>query len=428
MIRAVMRQWKLWCLPVCLVAAGCATSARVAPQRPPAEVPPARQPPISRESPAPVPAPAAPPAPALEPPKQPAADRELTALLSAMSLERRIAQRFACWVSGTEPGGRNEKLAREMGIGGIILNGTNVRSPQQVASLARSLQSAAWASCGVGLFVGVDQEGGRVTRLRFDGMSRFPPQFHWAAHKDERFVASAAYITNVEIREMGINMNFAPVLDVYPRADESVIGDRSFGADPQAVGRFGAQYIEAASRAGVVAVPKHFPGHGESDTDSHRLLPVVETTRAQLEARALAPFRAAIAAGAEAIMTAHVLYRDLDPELPATLSSRIVTDLLRGELGFKGIVVSDAIEMAALDRSFSIDSILRYAIKAGVDLILVGGRYEPEQLVALVKTMVESGQITPREIDEGVLRILRLKQKRGLLAPSAVQPEAAASR
>jgi beta-N-acetylhexosaminidase len=337
-----------------------------------------------------------------------------------MSLKRRIAQRFACWVSGTEPGGRNEKMVREVGVAGIILNATNARSPQQVAALAASLQSAAGP---VGLFVGVDQEGGRVTRLRFDGMSRLPPQYHWASHGDEGFVASAAYITNVEIREMGVNMNFAPVLDVYSKPDESVIGDRSFGADPQTVGRFGARYIEAASRAGVVAVAKHFPGHGESDTDSHRLLPVVGTSRAELERRALAPFREVIACGAEAIMTAHVLYTDLDPELPATLSHRIVTGLLRGEMGFDGVVVSDAIEMAALDRDYPIEKILGHAIKAGVDLILVGGRYEPADLVASVEALVERGDLSVQDIDQGVLRILRLKQKRGLLGP---QPQRAA--
>jgi len=340
-----------------------------------------------------------------------------------MSLEKRIAQRFVCWVAGTESAGRNEKLVAELGVGGVILNGDNVRSPRQVATLARSLQVAASAGAQpVGLFVAIDQEGGRVTRLRFDMMSRFPAQAYWGSHQDELFVAAAAYVTSVEIRELGINMNFAPVLDLYGRPDESVIGDRSFGPDPQTVGRLGARYVEAARRAGVVAVPKHFPGHGESEDDSHRSLPVVDTPRAQLEARALAPFRAAIDAGAEALMTAHVLYRDLDPDLPATLSRRIVTELLRGEMGFRGIVVSDAIEMAALERGYTIESVLKHAIKAGVDLILVGGRYEPADLVAAVKAMVERGEITPHEIDEGVLRTLRLKQKRGLLGRPEGEP------
>jgi beta-N-acetylhexosaminidase len=215
------------------------------------------------------------------------------------------------------------------------------------------------------------------------------------------------------------------VLDLYGRADETVIGDRSFGPDPASTGELGARYIEAAARAGIVAVPKHFPGHGESDTDSHRSLPVVETPRAVLEAGALVPFRAAIAAGADAVMTAHVLYRDLDPELPATLSHRIVTDLLRGEMGFRGVVISDALEMAALERGHTIDGILKLAIKAGVDVLLVGGRYEPADLVASVRGLVERGEITQQEIDEGVLRILELKRKRGLLEREPV-PETAA--
>ena len=410
MIGALMDRRLVHVLPALLLAAGCATkpAAPVLPVPPPA-------------SPAEPPAQQSPPSVAARPaaPEAAAGEREIAATLAAMSLERRIAQRFVCWIPGTEPGGRGEKLVRDVGIGGVILSATNVRSPQQVTALARALQAAAAAGTpAIGLFVGVDQEGGRVARLRFDAMSRFPAPFHWAAHQDERFVSSAAYITSVEIREMGINMNFAPVLDVYAKPDESVIGDRSFGADAEAVGRFGARYIEAAARAGIVAVPKHFPGHGESEADSHRTLPIVETSRAQLEARALAPFRAAIAAGAEAIMTAHVLYRDLDPELPATLSRRIVTGLLRTDMGFGGIVVSDAIEMAALERGYAVEAILRNAIKAGVDVILVGGKYEPAELVAGVKTLVDRGELTAQEIDEGVLRILRLKQKRGLLVPA----------
>lgn len=410
-----MRQGMLSVLPLLLVMAGCASAPSPPRPGPAPEVRPAE--------PAPAPPAAETVTVTVAAPQPSAAERELDAVLASMSLERRIAQRFACWVSGTEAGGRNERLIRELGLGGVILNTTNVRSPQQVAVLVRSLQAAALTSVpAVGLFVGVDQEGGRVTRLRFDGMSRFPPQFAWALHQDERFVASAAYITNLEIREMGVNMNFAPVLDVYPKADESVIGDRSFGGDPQAVGRLGVQYIEAAGRAGVVAVPKHFPGHGESDGDSHRVLPVADTPRAQLDERALPPFRAAIAAGAEAIMTAHVLYSALDPELPATLSHKIVTGLLRNELGFRGVVVSDAIEMAALERGFPIEAILRHAIKAGVDLILVGGRHEPADLVAAVKRLVERGEVTREEIDEGVLRILRLKQKRGLVVLPPQRP------
>ena len=267
--------------------------------------------------------------------------------LGRMSLEQKIGQRFLSFVPGTVMGEKTRAAISRHGFGGVVLNFQNIKTGDQLRRLVAELQGVS-ATTGVGLFVAVDQEGGRVARLQLPEITRLPPASRWADHRDPRYVESVAYVTATEIRRLGCNMNLAPVLDLYTRSDDTVIGDRSFGSDPELAGTLGAAYVRASREAGVLAVVKHFPGHGETVVDSHRTLPVVSTSAEELRGRVVAPFRAAIRAGAEAVMTAHVLYPGQDPTYPATMSRRIVEELLRGELGFEGIVVSDAIEMGAL--------------------------------------------------------------------------------
>jgi beta-N-acetylhexosaminidase len=336
--------------------------------------------------------------------------------LKKLTLDQKIGQRFITHIEGTEITKKTHRLIAEEGVSGVILYPWNVENPEQVKRLTSSLQrEAAEMNPSILLFICVDQEGGRVNAFKFREVSHLPPPYFWARYRDAQYVESAAYIISKEIMDLGCNMNFAPVLDVYGIPDRTVIGDRSMGNDPEAVGQYGVAYIHGAMKAGIIPVVKHFPGHGYTNADSHHVLPVVELQEAELQAWDMKPFRMTIEQGADAVMTSHVLYKSLDPELPATLSSHILRDILREQYDFQGVVVSDGIAMGALSNNFDITETLKLSFKAGVDLILVHSTYELSDLKSEVHRLLRHGEITEKEIDEGVRRILELKLKYGLV-------------
>ena len=337
-------------------------------------------------------------------------------IMSRMTLHQKIGQRFICWIEGTELGTQAGELVRQ-GAAGIILYPWNVEDPDQVRQLTATLQRAARAGDPpIGFFVCVDQEGGRVSAFRFRGNTQLAPAFYWGRYEDPRFVTAAAFIAGREIRELGCNMNLAPVLDLYGRADSTIIGDRSLGIDPETVGKLGVAYLQGARQAEVIPVIKHFPGHGSSTVDSHGHLPVVDIPEGELLERDFLPFKTAVQAGAEALMTAHVLYPQIDPEYPATLSTRILRDLLRERFGFQGVIISDGMAMGALAENFTVSDSLKLMIQAGLDLILVHSRYDLVDLKVQMLSLYYRGEITEAQIDEGVERILKLKLRYGLLS------------
>jgi beta-N-acetylhexosaminidase len=345
--------------------------------------------------------------------------RRVRRVLRAMSLEQKIGQRFMCWVEGTQISEQSLELIRQSAAG-VILYPWNVENLQQVRELTSSLQRAALAADPpIGLFIAVDQEGGRVAAFRARELSGLAPAFYWGGYADPRYVTAAAYLACREIRALGCNMNLAPVLDLYGQADTTIIGDRSFGADPQLVGRLGVAYLQGARQAGVISVAKHFPGHGGSTVDSHGQLPVVDLSEQTLMERDLLPFRMAVRAGAEALMTAHVLFPQLDPEYPATVSARILRGLLRKRLGFRGVIISDGISMGALSRNFSVSDSLALMFQAGLDLVLVHSRYDLVELKLEVLRLLHSGAVSEEQIEEGAERVLRLKLRYGLILKGA---------
>jgi beta-N-acetylhexosaminidase len=336
-------------------------------------------------------------------------------IMRRMTLYQKIGQRFICWIEGTELGAQATELVRQ-GAAGIILYPWNVEDPEQVRQLTAKLQrSARFGDPPIGFFICVDQEGGRVSAFRFRETTKLAPAFYWGRYEDPRFVTAAAFIAGREIRELGCNMNLAPVLDLYAKADSTIIGDRSMGIDPEKVGELGIAYLQGARQAEIIPVIKHFPGHGSSTVDSHGRLPVVDIPKDKLLQRDFLPFKTAVQAGAEALMTAHVLYPDIDPEYPATLSKRILRDLLRERFGFQGVIVSDGMAMGALAENFTVSDTLRLMIEAGLDLILVHSRYDLVDLKLEMIGLLNRGEITEAQIDEGVERILKLKLRYGLL-------------
>jgi beta-N-acetylhexosaminidase len=341
--------------------------------------------------------------------------RRVQKIMSRMTLHQKIGQRFICWIEGKEIGEQAAELVRQ-GAAGIILYPWNVDDFEQVRQLTAELQRAArGGDPPIGFFVCADQEGGRVATFRFRENTRLAPAFFWGRYQDPRFATAAAFIAGREIRELGCNMNFAPVLDLYGQADSTIIGDRAMGLDPEKVGQLGIAYLQGARQAGIIPVIKHFPGHGSSTVDSHGRLPVVDIPEERLLERDFLPFRMAIQAGAEALMTAHVLYPDIDPEYPATLSRRILRDLLRERFGFQGVIVSDGMAMGALAENFTVSDTLKLMIQAGLDLILVHSRYDLIDLKLEMLGLYNRGEITEAQIDEGVERILKLKLRYGLL-------------
>jgi beta-N-acetylhexosaminidase len=207
------------------------------------------------------------------------------------------------------------------------------------------------------------------------------------------------------------------VLDLYDKPDSTIIGDRSMGSDPNKAGRLGVSYVEGASRGGIIPVVKHFPGHGSTTLDSHGWLPRVDLGLDELMERDFEPFRVAIQSGAEALMTAHILFTQIDPVYPVTLSRKILVDLLRGELGYRGVVISDGMAMGALANNFPITETLKLLFKAEVDLILVHGVYDLLGLKQKVGELYQRGEITEADIDVGLRRALLLKARHGLLPP-----------
>jgi beta-N-acetylhexosaminidase len=309
-----------------------------------------------------------------------------------------------------------ENLIEEGCIGGFMLTRGNIQNRAQVKALVQDLQAAARAhNPGIGLFIAVDQEGGRVSRLDLDTLTRFPAPYYWGEYRDPLYVEAVAYIISREALSLGCNINLAPVLDLYDKADDSIVGDRSMGINPVQVGERGVYYLFGAQRAGIAAVAKHFPGHGRTTVDSHHSLPVVEVSEKTLLNEDLLPFQMVIRHGVDAIMTAHILYPQIDPDFPVTLSAIFLRGLLRERLGFEGVIISDDIEMGALRSHYSPEEIVKYGINAGVDILLGYGSVDVLKLIDEVHTMVEAGEIDPEVIDEGARRVLRLKWKYGLL-------------
>lgn len=325
----------------------------------------------------------------------------------------RIGRLFLIGFHGTGMTPELREMLRELNPAGVILFSRNIEDPLQIADLNRSIQLCALENGSSGMFIGVDQEGGRVRRLR-EPFSVFAPALDAAnsSHPDQA-VGDFARGTAEELRLSGFNMDFVPVLDVLSSSEEigtSVIGDRSFGTDPATVARLGSVVIRTMRANGVIPCCKHFPGHGGTLVDSHKELPVDDRPAAALEESDLKPFRAAIADGVEMIMTAHVLYGKLDPERPASISSKILKGLLRDDMRFANVVISDDLEMGALAKFAEIDQLAMDAFLAGTDLLLICSK--PEKALEArnkVAEAVRSKDIPESRIEESLARIDRLK-------------------
>jgi beta-N-acetylhexosaminidase len=309
------------------------------------------------------------------------------------------------------PEGNDLAAVHELAPGGVVLMGRNAGTPTQTRRLARSIREACAEAGGAEPFIATDHEGGRVQRLR-DDFTEFPPARE-VGERGAQAVTLAAMTAAAELRDAGISINFAPVCDVPTHAEDTVIGNRAFSDDPLRASLLVAEYVRGAGTT-VLACAKHFPGHGGVGVDSHQGLPVFEGTRAEL-APHLAPFRAAIAAGVGAIMTAHIAVPALDSSgAPATLSHPITTGLLRDELNFRGLVITDDLDMGALENRDA-GEVAVQALRAGCDMLL--WCHAPEKAKAArdaIAAAIESGELIEARVRDALDRIAWAKKKYGV--------------
>jgi len=307
-------------------------------------------------------------------------------------------------------------------VGGVMIFRPNITSPGQLAEVVGALRAAAPGD--LPLLVSIDQEGGIVQRLRAPA-TEWPPMLSVGGAGDPKRAAAVGRALGEELAAVGVGWNFAPVLDVHTNPANPVIGNRAFGTSPEVVSRQALAFWRGLREAGVVGCGKHYPGHGDTMTDSHHELPVVPHDIERLRKVELAPFAAAARAGLEAFMTAHVMYPALDPDRPATLSRRIATELLRGEFGFRGVLVSDDLNMKAVAARYSIEELAVDAIEAGCDHLLA--RVPEDRQRAAFEAIVHEAELRSAfrtRVEESAARVAALKAACTvpLPAPAAMLP------
>nr|WP_255551041.1 beta-N-acetylhexosaminidase [Sporosarcina sp. E16_8] len=327
-----------------------------------------------------------------------------------MTLEEKVGQLLMVGVEGTSFSNEMDNLIRNYHVGGVIIMGKNVSTTPKLLQLINDMKKANEPSKSP-LFLSVDEEGGHVSRLPA-GIPKLPTSAQIGKLNDESVsYRVGTYLARV-LNEFGYNMNFAPVLDVNSNPRNPVIGDRSFGSDPYQVAKLGISTMHGMVDNGVIPVVKHFPGHGDTVIDSHKALPRVETTLETLRSVELVPFQKAIEEGADAVMVAHILFLALDPDYPASMSKAIITGLLRNQMQFGGVIITDDLTMGAIVNDYTIPEAAVQSFVAGSDLLLVVRGYEDQlnTFNALIKA-IEAGDITEQRLNESVKRILMLKEK-----------------
>lgn len=325
-------------------------------------------------------------------------------------LKKKIGSFFMIGFDGSEPKNETLKLLTNSHVGSVILFASNCLDISQTASLIQFLKGKNTSLC-----VAVDHEGGRVHRLP-KPVTHFPPMSvlgtFYQRIPSTKVAREVGKVMGRELKALGFDFNFAPVLDVNTNPLNPVIGDRSFGNRAELVAVAGGHFIEGLQQMGVAACGKHFPGHGDTDTDSHEVLPRLPHNLKRLRALELVPFRMAVEKNVAAIMTAHVVYNGLDKGLPATFSVKLIRDLLREELQFQGLVVSDDLSMEAIASHWKMEEACIQAFLAGCDLLIIGKN--PQAQILAIQTFmkaVEKGEIPKVRIEESFERIQKFKQK-----------------
>jgi beta-N-acetylhexosaminidase len=333
--------------------------------------------------------------------------------IEGMSLDEEIGQMVIVGLAGYTIDDNSRRMLEDYHVGGFIVYGLNVENTDQLLNLTNSLKEGNLKN-KVPLFISVDEEGGKVDRMPGE-FKRYPANKTIGEVNNKDFSYKLGNVIAEEIKMLGFNMDFAPVLDINSNPKNPVIGDRSFGSTEGVVSSLGIQTMMGLQSGNVIPVVKHFPGHGDTSTDSHIGLPSVDNDLDRLNSFELVPFKEAIKNNADAVMIAHILLPKIDPENPSTLSKIIITDILRNQLNFTGVIITDDMTMGAIVKNYKIEDAAVKSVNAGSDIILIAHEYDNAVLVInALKAAVENGIISKERIDDSVYRILKLKQKYSL--------------
>lgn len=347
---------------------------------------------------------------------------EVERILAAMSPYERVCQLFIVKPESiisakhvTQAGTATKNAMTKYPVGGFIYFTSNIKSEKQITAMIDTVQQISRENVGVGLFIGVDEEGGTITRAArsLDAMTRFDELAQIGARGDTQEAYQLGFTLASELTPLGFNVDFAPVADVLIHQKNLEIGSRSFGRDAQTVASMVSAETRGLLEGGIEACLKHFPGMGSATTNSHLGKSTSSRTLDELRETEFLPFRAGIEAGARMVMVSHVTYTNIDPDHPASLSPTFVTGLLRGELGFGGLIVTDALRMQAVSDHYTSAQAAIAALEAGADVLLM-----PNDAPAAMEGLfgaVQEGRISQARIDESVRRILTHKQSLGLL-------------
>jgi beta-N-acetylhexosaminidase len=348
----------------------------------------------------------------------------ISQILSKMTLEEKVGQMILAGIDGTSIDQATRTMISKQHIGGIILFKDNFSSLSGSVQLVNSLKKANKGNAAP-LFISVDQEGGKVSRLPKDFVA-IPSNAKVGRTGDAALAKEMGALLAQELRIMGFNVDFAPVLDINSNPKNPVIGSRSFGNNAKLVTKLGIAEMNGLREGGMISVVKHFPGHGDTSVDSHLDLPIVRKTTKQLEQLEWIPFRAAIKDKADAVMVAHILFPLIDPDAPASFSEVIIGQQLRGTLGYDGVVITDDMTMGAIAKNYGIEDAAIRSVKAGSDILLIAHGYDTEKKVyEKLLQNVKAGKIKESRIDESVRRILALKRKNELNDQPVAIPEKA---
>jgi beta-N-acetylhexosaminidase len=349
-----------------------------------------------------------------QPPANGSDDDELAERVRSMDVREKIGQMVMVGIEGYEINEQTRQLIEQHRAGGVILFGRNVSDAVQTLKLLNDLKEANQQVSRIPLLLGVDEEGGKVSRLPKEFIPA--PSARDVGRTDDPSLAyRIGQTTAGALRALGWNVDFAPVLDVDSNPDNPVIGDRSYADNADAVAAMGVEMMRGLQAEHVIPVVKHFPGHGDTSVDSHVDLPVVPHAEERLRRVELAPFAEAVRQGADAVMVGHLLVPAFDESVPASMSSTLIGGLLRDELGFDGVVFTDDMTMGAITSQYGIGEAAVKAVQAGADIVMIAHGYD-QQIAAIraLEQAAESGAIAPERLDESVMRILRLKRKYAL--------------
>ena len=332
--------------------------------------------------------------------------------INSMTLDEKIGQMIITGFNGSEYNDDMDRLINEYKVGGVILFARNIEDSNQMIDLTRALQEN---NNNLPLFISIDEEGGRVSRLP-DDVEKFPSAFTIGLINNQQTAYENGKEIGYTLKRLGINLDYAPVLDIYSNENNTVIGDRAFSKEESIVSTMGIATMEGIEDADIIPVVKHFPGHGDTEVDSHYGLPIVYKTLEELRNFEFIPFVKAIESGCDVIMVSHIILNEVDSINPASLSKIVISDLLRKDLEFDKVVITDDMSMGAITSIMSIEEACIKSIEAGCDILLLGNAYEEiEQVINSIKLKLYNGEISEEQINKSVKRILELKKKYNMM-------------